>query len=90
VDINVGSDFLGLCDQRSYRHNGFFSQWLWCLVVIVVVDIVVVPVLIVVFVVVPSPPFPCECSHVNSATHFMESVIAFAPYNKICLQACST
>jgi hypothetical protein len=52
VDINVGGDFLGLCDPRSSHHNGFFSQCLWCLVVVVVVFVVVV---VVVVVVLPHP-----------------------------------
>jgi hypothetical protein len=53
VDINVGGDILGLFDQRSSRHNGFYSQWLWSRVVVVVLVVVAVVVVVVGIVVLP-------------------------------------
>jgi hypothetical protein len=32
VDINVGDDFLSLCDQKIYCYRWLYSQRLWCCV----------------------------------------------------------
>jgi len=30
VDVTVGDDFLGLCDQKWSSQHGSCSKWLWC------------------------------------------------------------